>query len=98
MTDAQRGEVFTSVPTGEARDAASALVLPDALADALKLGGSEGDLGQKWSSKADGEAKEQGMIHRPNLLGGWPSAIKIEGIFCLAGRVRYPLGVARLLA
>lgn len=37
MADAERGEVFTCIPTGQAIDGAGAFVLPDAFADAVEL-------------------------------------------------------------
>ncbi len=37
MADAERGEVLSAVPAGQSGDGASALILPDPLADALEL-------------------------------------------------------------
>jgi hypothetical protein len=70
VADAEGGEVFTGVPAGEALDGAATFILPDALADAVELGGAEAGRclrpGGRWGEGATGEEADGGKY------GEWP--------------------------
>lgn len=59
VADAEGGEVFTGVPTGEAIDGSGAFVLPDAFADAVELSGGEGGGGRGGGGRGLGHALHQ---------------------------------------
>ena len=59
VADAEGGEVFTGVPTGEAIDGAGAFVLPDAFADAVELSGGEGGGGSGGRRRRLGHALDE---------------------------------------
>ena len=55
MTDAERSEIFTGIPRGEARKGSPTLVLPNAFADSLGVGRRNIDRGRSGSRDATQE-------------------------------------------
>ena len=60
MSDAERGKIFTLVPTGQAGDGAGAFVLPDLVADLAPLVGAE----------FDAASRRRGAVAAPVGSGG----------------------------